>query len=432
MGENITQGSIGGALISTANLDFTVNMHFKKSSHEISYADARLQPLIFQDDLFRICSSPSAAQAGNRMIEAVMESKLLDLNIDKSCYIVIGGKKTTLQMKTAIEVNPLVLCGNVMKEKVCDKYLGDYVHSLGTQASVHCTISNRFGRISTSIKETRAVIDDCRVKTVGGLVAGIDIWELAILPSLLNNCQTWINIGQDSIDMLEDLQNTLYRTLLSVPRTCPRPSLCWDMGGVQMYLRIIMKKLEFIWHLVNLEERTLAKEILEIQRNLKLPGLVKECSEWINQFNLPDVLNTKLSKQQWKNAVKTAIYKENKGTLKAKMLSYEKLKNSEMIEEDFETKEYVKNLNVHNARIIFKKRSSMTQHVKLNYMSDARNVKTLWQCDSCQSSVDSMGHVLRCPSYLQLRTGKDLDSNQDLAQYLHDVFMIRSKLNINM
>ena len=52
LGENITQGSIGGALISTVNLDFTVDMHFKKSMHEISYSDARLQPLIFQDDLF--------------------------------------------------------------------------------------------------------------------------------------------------------------------------------------------------------------------------------------------------------------------------------------------------------------------------------------------------------------------------------------------
>ena len=114
------------------------------------------------------------------------------------------------------------------------------------------------------------------------------------------------------------------------------------------------------------------------------------------------------------------------------MLSYEKLKKSKLINEDLETKPYLKNLNVHNARIIFKKRSSMMQNVKLNYRSDVRNVKTLWQCDSCQSSVDSMGHVLRCPSYLQLRTGKDLDSNQDLAQYLHDVFMIRSKLNINM
>ena len=230
-------------------------------------------------------------------------------------------KETAQQMKTAIAANPLVLCGNEMKEKVSDKYLGDYVHSLGTQASVHCTISNRSGRISTSIKETRAVIDDCRVNTVGGLVAGIDIWELAILPSLMNNCQTWINIGKDSIDMLEGLQNKLYRTLLSVPKTCPLPSLCWDMGGMQMYLRIIMKKLEFIWHRVNMEDGTLAKEIMEIQRDQKLPGLVQECSEWI-------VL--KISKNEWKRAVKTAICKE---TLKSKMLSYEKRKKSEMIYE---------------------------------------------------------------------------------------------------
>jgi hypothetical protein len=30
IGENITQGSIGGALIRNANLDFTVNSHFEK------------------------------------------------------------------------------------------------------------------------------------------------------------------------------------------------------------------------------------------------------------------------------------------------------------------------------------------------------------------------------------------------------------------
>ena len=198
-----------------------------------------------------------------------------------------------------------------MKEKVCDKYLGDYVHSMGTQASVFCTVSHRAGGISTSIKESRAIIDNCRVNTVGGLVAGIDIWELAILPSLLNNCQTWINIGKDSLDMLEDLQNKMYRTLLCVPKTCPLPSLCWDMGGVQMKFRIISKKLEFVWHLVNLEDGTLAKEVMTIQKTQKLPGLVKECIDWIEEYKLPDVFTQKMSKTQWKKAVKTLIMKEN-------------------------------------------------------------------------------------------------------------------------
>ena len=117
-----------------------------------------------------------------------------------------------------------------MKEKVFDKYLGDYIHSEGTAASVLCTVKNRFGRISSNIIEVRAIIDDCRVNTVGGLCAELELWEIAILPSLLNNCQTWINISEDSFKLLEDLQNTMYRTLLSVPRSCPIPSLCWDMG----------------------------------------------------------------------------------------------------------------------------------------------------------------------------------------------------------
>ena len=74
LGENITQGSIGGALISTINLDYTVNQHFKTSNYEISYSNVRLQPLIFQDDISRLSSSIKDAQAGNMFVEASMEA----------------------------------------------------------------------------------------------------------------------------------------------------------------------------------------------------------------------------------------------------------------------------------------------------------------------------------------------------------------------
>ena len=67
--------------------------------------------------------------------------------------------------------------------------------------------------------------------------------------------------------------------------------------------------------------------------------------------------------------------KENESTLKTKMLKYEKLKNSDMIQEEFGIKPYLQNLTVHSARTIFKKRSSMTRYVKMNYMSDARNIR---------------------------------------------------------
>ena len=430
LGENITQGSIGGALFSTVNLDYTVNNHFKKSQYEISYSQIRLQPLIFQDDISRLSSSPSDAQAGNILIEACMESKLLDLNTDKSCYIVIGSKKIVKDIENELCITPLTLCGNKMKGKISDKYLGDYIHTGGPAASVDYTISNRYGMIVSGILETRAIIDDCRVNSVGGLQSGLDFWEMSYLPSLLNNCQTWTNISDNSIKMLEDLQNTMYRVLLNVPRTCPIPALCWETGGIQMKYRVIMKKLNFLWHLDNLDEGTLAKDIFEVQKTQKLPGLVQECSDWIQILKLPNLLEQKITKPQWKRIVKKAILTKNEEDLRRKMLKLEKLKNGELVNEKCERKEYIKNLSVNDARHIFKKKTCMTRFVKMNYMSDVQNMKDVWQCDSCQTCIDSMNHVMWCPSYSELRKDKNLDDDLDLARYLHDVMLIRSKLNL--
>ena len=35
--------------------------------------------------------------------------------------------------------------------------------------------------------EVSAILDDFRIDTIGGMVAGLEIYELALLPSLLNN-----------------------------------------------------------------------------------------------------------------------------------------------------------------------------------------------------------------------------------------------------
>ena len=52
-----------------------------------------------------------------------MEVKLLDLNVDKSCYIIIGNGKSTADLRSEIEKFPLSLSNNLMKEKTGDKYI---------------------------------------------------------------------------------------------------------------------------------------------------------------------------------------------------------------------------------------------------------------------------------------------------------------------
>ena len=51
-------------------------------------------------------------------------------------------------------------------------------------------------------------------------------------------------------------------------------------------------------------------------------------------------------------------------------------------------------------------------------------------CDSCQSAIDDMAHVMICQAYQPLREGKDMKSDGDIIEYLVAVSRIRAKLGV--
>ena len=109
---------------------------------------------------------------------------------------------------------------------------------------------------------------------------------------------------------------------------------------------------------------------------------------------------------------------------------YKKCVKSFLVDETFQVRDYISTMLPHDARTMFKYRTSMTEHVKMNYSSDPKYKADLWKCDSCQVAIDTQQHVLWCPSYSELRVGKDLSSDKDLTGYLRDVLLIREKLNL--
>ena len=169
-GENIGQGTLEGANISAANIDYTVNKFFKNSKEEVSYGNERLQPLLFQDDISRISTSLEAAQVGNYIMEAVMESKLLDFNHDKSVVIIMGSKKKKEDIEKEMKVKPLTLCGKDMEIATSEKYLGDMISADGLAESVSATVMKRKGQTVSCMIETKAVIEDCRANAIVGIV----------------------------------------------------------------------------------------------------------------------------------------------------------------------------------------------------------------------------------------------------------------------
>ena len=132
------------------------------------------------------------------------------------------------------------------------------------------------------------MVDDCRANVTGGLLSGIDIWEIAVIPYLLNNSETWDNLPTKAVEMLDDLQNKFLRSQLETPRTCPTPALLWEIGMMSMENRIIKKKLNFFHHLLHLPQDCLAWEVAQLQAKLSLPGLVEERTTLIKMMELPD------------------------------------------------------------------------------------------------------------------------------------------------
>ena len=133
-GENVTQGSIGGAILSSANLDKTLSVYFGGSNCEVSYGDVRLRPITFQDDTSRLAATLEDAQKGNIIMESAMKRKQLKLNITKCSLIVFEKKKRIESIRNSINENKSLKIGNdIIEAKVKDDYLGDVIHEEGLE-----------------------------------------------------------------------------------------------------------------------------------------------------------------------------------------------------------------------------------------------------------------------------------------------------------
>ena len=91
---------------------------------------------------------------------------------------------------------------------------------------------------------------------------------------------------------------------------------------------------------------------------------------------------------------------------------------------------YFYDQTLQNARILFRFRVNMYES-KQNFKQKPEYKAEKYLCDSCQTEIDHDTHVLFCHSYSALRENKDLNCDQDLAEYLWKVLDIRTKLRLN-
>ena len=124
--------------------------------------------------------------------------------------------------------------------------------------------------------------------------------------------------------------------------------------------------------------------------------------------------------------VKKAIYKENEKEIRKAASSYKKMKNQIKVDEPFSCKDYLQNLTISQARILFSHKYSMTENIKMNYKGNPSYENSLWKCSEC-GNQDTSSHLLWCSGYSEQREGLDLESDHDLCKYLQKIITLRYK-----
>ena len=99
---------------------------------------------------------------------------------------------------------------------------------------------------------------------------------------------------------------------MSVPLSCPRPAVFWDTGSISMENKIIIRKLNLIYHIKSLDDSSIAKEIFNEQVRNCWPGLVSECRDLCELLNIPDITHPdcEYTKNEWKQLVKKSVMKK--------------------------------------------------------------------------------------------------------------------------
>ena len=207
------------------------------------YGSIRFQPLAYQDDILKGSKDAMAAQVGNIKLSAMLQDKGLEAHPDKTSFIVCGSSKYKQKAKNDLKERPLMFGDFEVKERVSDKYLGQILHGGGLEESALATAKERAGRIKGAAIEIKGIIEEFQMQTLGGLRAAWELWEKALIPSLLSGSGTWFGTCEQTVNLCDDVQNFFWHVILMVPESCPKVALRCDTRMIGMKWRIWQEKI---------------------------------------------------------------------------------------------------------------------------------------------------------------------------------------------
>ena len=264
----------------------------------------------------------------------------------------------------------------------------------------------------------------------GGIKSGLLLWNSCVIPSLLKNCSTWMDMKKHDVKRVERVQNLFMNVLLNV-YNCPIPLMMLDLDLLKIPLYLLKEKLLLYHHISCLSEKAVARKILEIQKCLQFGGLHEEVLPFLIENEIVEV--TEYSKKEWKKLVKKKIKEMNRKSLLEDSEKYKKIDEFSLAIEEEGVKEYFSQLTLEESRLKFRDRASCLRTCKRQFSSErfsnhSKNLKTLFLCENCppgSEKVDVPSHWHSCPGLEIFKFQRDLSQDSGLLSFYQDIIDYR-------
>ena len=401
-------------MCSQAMVDDGLKEYFQASGEEFYYGSVRVETAAWQDDISKPSSDVFSAQCGMTRLAAMLEERGLEAHKDKTGYLVFGSKDFRMKTEQELKILPLTLGGFQVKQKIQDKYLGQVLHQDGLAMSVVATIQERVGKIKGAIYQTKQIIETIQMQAIGGMMAAKQLWEGAIVPSLLNGAGTWIGITKEGEAMCEEIQELFWLVMFRVAKSGPKVMLTAETVSMRMKQRIWKEKL-LAANTILQQEDSLAKRMYLEQLTMGWPGLSTEVAEICKEVGLENINEMTINKKE----IQDAVFYHNYGEIKEEMEKYRKLE--EVKHGDFtKLPEYmIKEKSIERVRMAYRIRSRMVNDIKMNFKNSNKNNL---QCEWCDSGEEeSQCHVTQCSGWEEERRGLDLYVMEDLVTFFQRI-----------
>lgn len=348
--------------------------------------------LAMVDDLLGIAPCGLESLALNTFINVQIEMKKLKFHTPgpdgkTKCHKIHVGRKNVF-------CPTLLVHGTTMPEVTSDTYLGDVISGDGSnKLNIQSRVSKGLGKIAQIMSMVEKISLGRHYFKIAFLLR-----ESIFLSSVLTNSEVWYRVTKADLEELELLDRSLLKRIFCAPSSTPNAALYLETGCMTIGTTLKARRANYLHYLVKLPEEEMLSRFFHCQ------WLSENQFDWTKQvkmdladLNLPTDLEIIKRKTEfsWKTLVKKSAKKYELKKLLENKLEKSKSKMKNLHYDDLKPQDYLRNLDVKEAKNIFKFRVKMAK-----FSGNYKGQGPPEPCPLCGRHDDNQEMSFQCPKVL--------------------------------